>query len=305
MPGSATLSPMEAQMAEFSTTSGIPVEESKAPPVDAPEQPATEPIEEPVAEATAPEAATEEPAADAPETPETPAADAPALPEWSKPLQQVQQENANLRKTVEATNTKLDTILEKLAANPTPANKAASVEVQAEKDRLAEIEAQIADPNFDAFEKNKDVLSALVEEVKTIRTENRAMKKERQEREQAAGKHEQFWGDWAKANPELTRTAGETLWQQAAAEADADATLNHAEKLGAAKLLFRQKVAAEKAKPAAAPTTIKPPTTPPPPVTSSGGRLTPKAPEVKPVPQPRTLEQKVRAGEFGLADELL
>ncbi|MCL2647635.1 MAG: hypothetical protein FWD61_11610 [Phycisphaerales bacterium] len=64
--------------------------------------------------------------------------------------------------------------------------------------------------------------------------------------------HEAYWVQFAKDNPEIGRMGGEALWKETVAEVHANPSLvNDDQKAGAARFIFKQKVAAAKAKIAA------------------------------------------------------
>lgn len=233
-----------------------------------------------------------------PATTETPAAEAPAaLQEWSKPLQSVQQELANNKKDFATMQATLLTIVEKITAMPNPGATPA-----AQQDRLVEIEQLLADPAFDPYEKGGAVLKSLAAELKAIRTENSTLKTKLNTAEQSqslATQAEAKWAEWSAANPDVGRQKGETLWNEALAEANADTALSANEKLGAAKVLWNLKVKAAKGKPAV--TAGKPAATVP---ARSGGTLAPQSGRAGGAPvKVKTIEENVAAGRYRLSEE--
>ena len=248
--------------------------------------------EETPADQTASDSATdaEKPADDAggaaPAAPAAPAAETPA---WSKPLENVQHKLSEYGK-------KLDDALALLKANPTAANQQTAVAVQAQKDELAEIEAEIADPNYDAYAQGPKAIKALLAQTRVLQT--RLAERDAADNQQKAV--DAGWAKFAAEHPAIGVATGQKLMDEAAAEVAAHPALSTMP--NAAQVLFWQKVEKAKATPAATPKPTPAPKAPSP-VTSSGGRLTPQATEVRPKPPARTLDDKVKAGEFALSDE--
>lgn len=220
-----------------------------------------------------------------------------------KVIQKMQEKIANTDKAFKQVTDTLELLVKRLEAAPPPANTAQAQQQQEQKDLLADLEAQINDPAFDPYDPK--VLKNMVGALKQVREETREVKKAGNVQNEAAA----YWTKFAQENPEVGITVAQDLWSQAVAQANADTELGTiAEKHGAAKVIWRGMVKAAKAqKPAAGAipsTAAAAPASKPVPQPRSGGAIAPTVGRGTPAPKAKTLDERVAAGEFNLADEL-
>jgi hypothetical protein len=278
------------------------------------------PEETPAEEVVPTEEVTPEVGAETPADEETPPGDEDeGKGRTDKALQQRQQNLANREKALVAAEERfaeatasLKDLQAQLKANPTPANAAAVTEARKQAigaKARADIAALKADPKFDRYtdgDKIDEILLTSMEQIEAQNTELKTAMDATNATTAEARRHEEWWNKFAEKNSDIGRAKGEELWSQSDKQADAEMKKLAEEgfpvtRVEAGRSVFRRLLEAERAKAnAGGKDAGKRPASP-----ASGGRLGPTAGRAGSIPsKPRTLEDRVAAGEFGLSDTI-